>query len=218
MKKTKQLLILLLVGSIFLTGCGKVNSSNTDKATSPKDAKSTADNTIASTPDANALNPETPAPTTGTFAANQGYSDADREVSVLGLKEYKKLKSDKYNDKAKNGKKYLVLFLKVRNRTSSKIYFHVDYLSAKIDGKKIKNTVLFNEPEGYPTIFANIAPDSYYGGYIAWEVPENWKKLEVTYEGWRDSDGLTLNSAFTRKDLAKPERYSESAYISEDVQ
>lgn len=212
MKKTKQLIALLLISGMILTGCEKINSSDTDQAISSENAKSTSDNIIEATPDANALNPETPAPTAGTFTANQGYSDADREVSVLGLKEYKKLKSDKYSDKAKNGKKYLVLFLKVRNRTSSQIYFHVDYLSAKIDGKKISNSVLFNEPEGYPTIFSNITPDSYYGGYIAWEVPENWKKLEVTYEGWKGSDGLTLSSSFTRKDLAKPEKYNAASY------
>ena len=155
---------------------------------------------------------ETPAPTAGVITPEQGYSDSDREVSIVGLKEYKKIKTDKYTDTAGKGKKYLVLFLKVRNRTSEKVYFNVNYLSAKVDGKEIENTVLFNEPEGYPTIFSNIAADSYYGGFIVWEVPKGWKKMEVTYEGWRDSDGLTLNSTLTKEDLTKPEKYSEYTY------
>lgn len=211
MRKLKQILTLLLAGSMLLTGCGRIESSKEDSTINV--TEDAASESLAEKAEReNALNAATPIPTAGTFTAERGYSDADREVSILGLKEYKKLKSDKYTDKANNGKKFLVLFLKVRNRTAEKVYFNVNYLSAKVDDKEIENTVLLNEPEGYPTIFSNIAPDSYYGGFIVWEVPENWKKLEVTYEGWRDSDGLTLSSTLTKKDLAAPEEYSAMTY------
>lgn len=229
MRKTKQLLALLLAGSIFLTGCGKGETSN-DRSTAssvpsgsadassvtrnmesnPGNTSSANDEETAS--DSPSQTSETPVPTAGVITPEQGYSDSDREISIVGLKEYKKIKTDKYTDKAGKGKRYLVLFLKVHNRTNEKVYFNVNYLSGKVDDKKIENTVLFNEPEEYPTIFSNIAADSYYGGFIVWEVPKDWKKLEVTYEGWRDSNGLTLNSALTKKDLTEPEKYSQTAY------
>ena len=89
--------------------------------------------------------------------------------------------------------------------------------SSFCDGHKdILNTVLFNDPEVYPTIFSNIAANSYYGGFIVWEVPKNWKKIKISYEGWRDSDGLTLNSTLTKKDLKKPEKYSPALYEQGD--
>ena len=226
MKKTKRFLALLLAGSIFLAGCGKRDVSDGDIPAASDAVENTNNNSgdnLASTEktspgkdikssDTPSQTLETPVPTAGVITPKQGYSDSDREVSIVGLKEYTKIKTDKYTDKAGKGKKYLVLFLKVRNRTSEKVYFNVNYLSAKVDGKEIENTVLFNEPEGYPTIFSNIAADSYYGGFIVWEVPKGWKKMEVTYEGWRDSDGLTLNSTFTKKDLTEPEEYSKNTY------
>lgn len=234
MRKTKRLLAILLAGSLFLTGCGKTETSN-DSSSNPAASSSSgssgtsigtednsentsSDNEENPTPDASSQVVETPAPTAGVITPEQGYSDSDREVSIVGLKEYQKIKTDEYTDKAKKGKKFLVLFLKVRNRTNEKVYFNVNYLSAKVDGKKIENTVLFNEPEGYPTIFSNIVADSYYGGFIVWEVPKDWEKLKVTYEGWRDSDGLTLNSTLAKKDLSEPEEYSESTYDQSGVE
>jgi len=231
MRKTKWLFTLVLAGSIFLAGCGKVDvSPERDRNTAASDnVENTGNNSDSSdngsespetvSPDREDTpsetvprEPETPSPTTGAVTPKQGYSDPEREVSIVGIKEYKTLKTDKYTDKAKKNKKFLVLFLKVRNRTNEKIYFNVNYLSAKVDGKEIENTFLVNDPEGYPTVFSNIVPDSYYGGFIVWEVPENWKKMEVAYEGWRDSDGLTLNSKFTQKDLFEPEEYSKTTY------
>jgi len=153
-----------------------------------------------------------PSPDTHEISPSEDYKDSEREVTILGLKEYKKLKSKRYTDKAKKGKKFLVLFLSVRNNTDEKEYFHVDFLHAKIDGKEKENTVLLNEPEGYPTMFSNIMPQSHFGGFIVWEVPENWKKLEVSYEGWRDSDGLILNSTLTKKDLKDPKKYDPITY------
>lgn len=230
MKKTKQILALLLAGSLFLTGCGKKEVPDNPKqpvsdtsSTVENDSKSNSKPTDANqtdngdTPSGDvSQSPETPSPTAGVITPKQGYSDSDREVSILGLKEYKKIKTDKYTDKAKKGKKFLVLFLKVRNRTNEKVYFNVNYLSAKVDGKDIVNTVLFNDPEGYPTIFSNIAANSYYEGFIVWEVPINWKKIKISYEGWRDSDGLTLDSTLTKKDLAAPEKYSPAMYEQDD--
>ena len=152
---------------------------------------------------------ETPVPKNATFSPEKEYSDSERTVSILGLQEYKKLKTEKYTDKAPKGKKYLVLFLKVYNKRKDKNYFNVNYFSAKVDGKEVENTFLFYEPEGYQTIFANIAGSSTAEGFIVWEVPEKWKKMEVTYAGWRDSDGLTLDAKLTKKDLKNPGKASK---------
>ncbi len=39
------------------------------------------------------------------------YSDANRSVTFLGLKEYKKIKGKTYTDTPEKNNKYLVLFL-----------------------------------------------------------------------------------------------------------
>lgn len=211
MKKRYRIISILLATILLFTGCGNIKSnSSSDSKNTATSQKNSADENITKDNKAQATQTpvvETPAPTAGTFSAKQSYSDGNREVSILGLKEYTKLKSDKFKDKAKQGKKFLVLFLNIRNETSEDVYFHVDYLSAKLDGKKITNTVLFNDPEGYSTIFTTILAKSEQSGFIVWEVPENWKKLKITYKGWKDSDGLTLTSTLTPKDLSNPEKH-----------
>ena len=91
---------------------------------------------------------------------------------------------------------------------NEKDYFNVNYLTAEVDGKKTENTLLFNEPEGYPTIFANISGGETTEGFIVWEVPADWKKIKVTYKGWEDIDGLTLDADLSKKNLKKPSQYN----------
>ena len=52
----------------------------------------------------------------------------------------------------------------------------MNYLSTKVDDTEITNTVLFNEPEGFQTVFQNIEPENTLSGFIVWEVPKDWKK------------------------------------------
>lgn len=155
---------------------------------------------------------ETIAPKAGKLTAKQQYSDAYREVKFLGLKEYKSLKGDNYTDKAKKNKKFLVLFLSIRNTGNEKDYINPNYITAKVDGKEIEHTFLVNEPFSYPTIFTNIEAGSTIGGFIVWEVPKNWKKFEMEYSAWKDINGVTLTAKFTPKDLSNPLIYNASNF------
>ena len=225
MKKQHYIIPVLLLSSLLLFGCGKTQNA-VDNVPSPNTVDSTTDNTAGPAAD-NAPDPaetnkadtdvqdmptdqprETPKPQKATISLKEDYSDTERAVSVLGLQEYKKIKTEKYTDKASKGKKYLVLFLKIRNMGNEKDYFNVNYLTAEVDGKETENTFLFNEPEGYPTIFANIGAGETAEGFIVWEVPEDWKKIKVTYKGWEDIDGLTLDADLSRKNLKKPGQYN----------
>lgn len=228
MRRKHYIISALLLCSLLLSGCGKRQDNSSSTSPSPTTGSSVnsqqktdssdgegkqpgADNPQdANMPEGDNAQPiETPVPKSATVSRKKEYSDSERTVSILGLQEYKKIKSEQYTDKAAKGKKYLVLFLEVYNKKKDKDYFNVNYLSAKVDGKEIENTFLFNEPEGYQTIFANIAGSSTAEGFIVWEVPEKWKKMEVTYAGWRDSDGLTLDAKLTKKDLKNPGKASK---------
>lgn len=158
-----------------------------------------------------AATPET-GPVTGKISASQQYSDINRVINVLGLKEYKKIKSDKYTDKASNGKKFLILFLSISNTSHEDDYINYNYISAKIDGKEIEHTAIFNEPRNYPTIFNTIKAGKTSAGFIAWEIPENWTKFEFTYNGWENIDNLSIEAEFTPKDLSNPVIYNASNY------
>lgn len=209
MKKLYSILSLILISSLFLAGCGTINSDTSSTSSSSQTKSSQTDKKEKE----EEATEEPIEQKEATFSSEQAYSDADRAVTILGLKEYKKLKSDKFTDKASKGKKYLVLFLKVKNNLSEKDYFNTNYLTAKLDGKEIENTFLLNEPEGYPTIFTHIESGSSIGGFIVWEVPSNWKKLEVSYTGWQPSAALSLKCTLKKKDLKDPEIYSENDFF-----
>lgn len=205
MKKLCLIFLGLLLCGVTV-GCGSIKKSSSNPAITEKTLE-TALPTSAPV--------STPAQTKATLHMTQRYEDANRNVSILGLQEYSKLAGKDYTDKAGKGKKYLVLFLKIYNKRIENEYFNVNYLSAKIDGKSIQNTYLYNKPHEYSTIFEKIDIDSSITGYIVWKVPQNWKKLEVTYSGWANIDGVTLQTTLTPKDLSKPKKYE--SYISSNT-
>lgn len=137
-----------------------------------------------------------------------GYTDEHRQVSVIGFKHYKKLKSKLYKDTAAKNKEFVVLFLEITNKQNGNDYINVNYLSAKVDGKEITNSVLFNEPEGFQTIFKNVEAGGVLRGFIVWEVPEKWEKIEVVYDGWKDSNNLSMDCTLTPDDYFDPPQYS----------
>ncbi|MFG6395324.1 MAG: DUF4352 domain-containing protein [Lachnospiraceae bacterium] len=148
----------------------------------------------------------------GELSASQQYSDISRTIKVLGLKEYKKLKSKKYTDKASKGKKFLILFLSIKNNSNEDDYINYNYISAKIDGIETEHTAIFNNPQNYPTIFDTIKSGKNAAGFIVWEVPSSWKKLELTYSGWKDINNVKLEAAFTPEDLSDPVIYNANDY------
>ena len=155
---------------------------------------------------------QAPEPEIHKISSSQQYSDIYRVVKVLGLKEYKKIKSEKYTDKAKKGKKFLVLFLSVKNDTNEEDYINYNYVSAKVDGKKIEHTFLLNDPKGYPAIFSHVPANEGIGGFIVWEVPVTWKTLEFTYNGWKDINNISLEAEFTPNDLSDPIIYNANDF------
>ncbi len=238
MKKKLYITLLVLLLCINISGCGKTeNINNSNKNSSDissnvtennnssqnintKETPSTDNSTILEETIAPKFSelPEQVVPTQSSeperhkLSASQQYSDIYRAVKVLGLKEYKKIKSEKYIDKAKKGKKFLVLFLSVKNDTNKEDYINYNYISAKVDGKKIEHTFLLNDPKGYPTIFSHVPANEGIGGFIVWEVPSVWKTLEFEYNGWKDINNISLEAKFTKDDLSDPVIYNANDF------
>lgn len=146
------------------------------------------------------------------FTSKEAYLDDSRRVKFLGLKEYKKVVGEQHTDKPKKGNIYLVLFLSIENTGNEEDYINYNYLSAKINGKNIDHTFLVNSPRNYPPIFEHVEAGKTIGGFIVWEVPDNWKTLNFTYNGWKDVDNISLSAKFTPKDLKNPIIYDSVDY------
>lgn len=194
MEKKIYLIPVILILTILFSSCGKIDS----------DGNSSKANIVTSGTE---IQEEPKEPVEATISAKAGYGDAKRQINVIGFKTYKKLESEMYTDKAAKDKSYLVLFLEIYNKQNEKDYINVNYLSTKVDDTEITNTVLFNEPEGFQTVFQNIEPENTLSGFIVWEVPKDWKKIEIVYNGWKDSDNLSINCTFTPDDYFNPPKY-----------
>ena len=194
MEKKIHLIPVILILTILFSSCGKIDS----------DGNSSKANIVTSGTE---IQEEPKEPVEATISAKAGYGDATRQINVIGFKTYKKLESEMYTDKAAKDKSYLVLFLEIYNKQNEKDYINVNYLSTKVDDTEITNTGLFNEPEGFQTVFQNIEPENTLSGFIVWEVPKDWKKIEIVYNGWKDSDNLSINCTFTPDDYFNPPKY-----------
>lgn len=225
MKKIYTLVAMALTTIVLFSACGKtdINSSSNSKILSNSSIHPSGNSAIVKEDnnkdienDSSSESKKTEEKNSdtnqkiikATIDAKAGYADNKRQVNVIGLKSYKKLKSKLYKDKASKNKEFLVLFLEITNTQNDKDYINVNYLSTKVDGKKIKNSVLFNEPEGFQTIFKNIESGETLRGFIVWEVSDNWKEIEIIYDGWKDSSNLSLNCTFTPDDYFDPPQYN----------
>ncbi len=238
MKKILNLAALAIILSINILGCGKaenitssssnagadenisINNNNNDNLDNDNLDKNIPDNNKNNNKTSNTQPPETTLapeeniePKIFNISGDKPYSDINKAVTILGLKEYKKLESSKYTDIPKNGKKFLVLFLSIRNDSHEDYYINYKYLSAKVNGKKVENTFLVNEPKNYTSIFNHIEPGRSSAGFIVWEVPAGWKKLEIVYDGWKDIDNISLKAEFTPNDLSSPLIYNPDDYL-----
>ncbi len=224
MKAKIYLGIIITALCISFSGCGKKEKVAENTSTPVPETTQQVNNTESpassetelpteSTPEITTEAPtKTPEIRTEKLTPSQDYTDTYRTIKVLGLKEYKKIKGDTYTDKAKNGKKFLVLFLSAKNVSGQEDYINYNFVSAKVDGKDIKHTVLANDPKGYPTFFTHIPAGKSIGGFIVWEIPSGWKKFQFIYNGWKDINNVSMKAEFTPEDLSDPVIYNANDF------
>lgn len=205
MANLKKALAIIMISSIIFTGCGKVDSQNINS----KNSSDTTTNSSSENPQDKTSEATEKPITKVKITPNKPYNDNNYIIKFMGLKEYKKFKSDKYKDTPQKGNKYLVLFLECKNATEEKLYINPDNLSAALDGKEITHSVIFNEPEGYTTFFKNFEPLTTEYGFIVWEVPENWEKIDIIYTGLEYETQNRIKMSFTKNDLQDPPLYED---------
>lgn len=197
MIKTKKYLSLILCVSILLSGCGKI-SNNANKNETSSSEKNTEE-------------PTTQPITTIHLTPKKEYYDGQHRIKFMGMKEYKKVESEKFTDIPKKGKVYLIIFFECTNDSEyENLYINEANIASAIDDKKIEHTVIFNDPEGYPTLFRNIEPNTQDYGFVVWEVPENWKKMDLVYTGFEGTNQNKIKMSFSKEDLVDPPKYEDA--------
>lgn len=193
MKKiiVSKLISVIIISAFIFTGCGSISQPENEITKMQQENEN--------------QNQKYPQKIIMNMTAQKQYYDGELRIQFLGLEEYDEIKSDSYLDKPEKGKKYLLLYLLMSNGRTENFYFHPDYLSAKVDGKDIQYTVIQNNPHDYATAFKNYKAESTEGGFVAFQVEDNWEKLEMTYTGMEFENGNIIQMEYTKDDLQEPE-------------
>lgn len=190
--KQRKILLLLSVMVLLLAGCGQNSNTETDG--------SSQTDTIEISSNEHEIE-------YFTVTKDNPMENRGLKLEIWGSAVYDKIEGEDFTDTPAEGKKYLVLFLKIQNRTGKDDYFNYNNISAKLDGEDITDTFLVNDPEGYTTIKATLTNEKNTLGYLVWEVPESWEKLEITYTGWTQAYYTEPTIILTPEDLETPDEY-----------
>lgn len=220
----KKTLLLLLCSALLLTGCSQdspsenstpgsqADSGQADHSNDPSEdavddnSDDTAGNAPSGTDDTTdeISENDTRKPETVSLVMNKTNGNEKVSVTLIGLKQYDKLENDSYTDTPEEDNVYLVMFLQVSNHDNGDDYINPENLSATVDGNEIQNCALFNPPESYEPIFNHISNGEERMGFIAWQVPSDWQKLEMEYDGWQDTCNLIVTADVSPDMLCDP--------------
>lgn len=211
--KYRKIVILLCLLMVFITGCNQndtseVTDTKTDVQTGETIASDTGETEDMTVSETSKNEIEYFTVTKDTPMENRGLL-----LELIGSAVYDKIEGEDYTDTPSEGKTYLVLYLSIKNRTGKDEYFNYNNITAKLDGEEITDVFLMNSPLGYSTIKTHLINEMITQGYLVWEVPENWEKLEVTYTGWTPTYYTEPTIVVTPDDLEEPEEYKEDNRI-----
>ena len=138
---------------------------------------------------------------------NTPIADMGWSISCKGLEEYKTLENGDIVDQAPDGKVYLVAYLQFINTTIYDEYINPEYWTSEVDGQPVETSYLFNDPNGYTTMFMHVPSESVAEGFVVWIVDEDWQKLSFNYTGLEYNSHLNVTFDFSKEDLKSPEPY-----------
>lgn len=157
-------LLLMLVMAFSISACSE--SSGTVVKESDKDGQNNTTET--------------------TTEAEDTFAKLGETLNYEGLKikldeVYEYVDNEEYQlDKPSEGKKFIVLMFTVTNETSKDEYINMFYEDSYCDDVAIDPvSLLFNIKAD--TIWGDVAVGKQRIGYVAYEVPENWKTIEFIY-------------------------------------
>ncbi len=119
------------------------------------------------------------------------------DVNVKGVEVYDEYVGDKYTDTASDGNVYVVVYLQVLNDSREYTgYFDYSYLASKLDGEVVETTFMINDPKGYKTMFTHLPTREKTEGFLVYEVPSDWKTIDIEYKGWKNMDAKGWQESF----------------------
>ena len=207
MKKRAVYTLLLISSMVLFCACGDTKNDSTDKNVTVVQESNEADASTEVQDDTTNTSENTETPSeiqTYTISGEEPAGDGEFYIRPMGLQQYDSFEGETFTDTPSEGKKYLVLYLDIRNNGEESFYFNPECFTATLDGESISSTYLMNDPKDYLPAFHTIEPGEEFYGYIVWEVPEDWKELKYNYTGWKITNNAIIEGTYGMDDLSDP--------------
>lgn len=190
------LVALLIIGAIG--GNKSSKDDNADKEVGSVNATNDISESKATDGESTAQSGEVTYPGVGAYIQGD-----DWKISLLSAKTYDNLPDAEgfYKDTPADGKKYLVLQFEVENISSEDNFFNYFYIDSYLDKYSIDPSITINHVDGKKMLGGDVQAGKKLAGYLAWEVPADWKEFQFTYKEWASSDKTTF--------VVKPDQLSK---------
>lgn len=111
------------------------------------------------------------------------------KITLLSAKEYSSVGSGYSVEKPADGKVFLALFFEVENISGKDDYFNYFDCKGYVDSYSVNLKIFLNKIDDISTLTGDIAAGKKLKGYLAWEVPKDWKEFEFNFDEDLFSDG-----------------------------
>lgn len=111
------------------------------------------------------------------------------KITLLSAKEYSSVGSGYSVEKPADGKVFLALFFEVENISGKDDYFNYFDCKGYVDSYSVNLKIFLNKIDDISTLTGDIAAGKKLKGYLAWEVPKDWKEFEFNFDEGLFSDG-----------------------------
>lgn len=209
MKRNAKIIMATLCSAVLLVGAGAACGETSSKTSKPV--------TISSEPvESSATNSSQPVivssePAESSVESSEESAD-EKTVAHIGesatsdtlkiifqsAKSYSVINEKSFEQKPDSGKKYVILNFKAENVSSEDEHINMFYIKAYCDDMSITQSTLLYYPDGYKILSGDLAAGKKLQGAVAFEVPENWQKLEISY---KPIGGTELKFEVTAKEV-----------------
>ena len=126
--------------------------------------------------------PEESKEETSAAKVGQSVEGPNWKISLTSAKTFESFGDEFFTEEPEDGKVYLACFFEVENVSDEDDYFNYFYIESYVDGYNEQFTPTISDVEGMKLLTGDVAAGKKLKGYLAWEVPSDWKELEISYK------------------------------------
>lgn len=178
----KKILAFLMAAAIAVSVAGCTIEDESSKTISDIQSSSEESEKEDSKEEEPSKEPEESKEEATAAKVGQSVEGPDWKISLTSAKTFESFGDEYFTEKPEDGKVYLTCFFEVENVSDEDNYFNYFYIESYVDGYNQQFATTMSDVDGMKLLTGDVAAGKKLKGYLAWEVPSDWKELEISYK------------------------------------